>query len=462
MEHDGTLSILEQRPAWGRLTTNTLWIYACPHDVDAGAIKQTLQDGFLSVARDFPWLAGQLTREGATATNSGLYKIVSRQEELQDIASSSVYVKDLRLDRSCPSMNALRRSNFDVNFFDESIFTPRPCFVMEPVFPTPILWIQATLIPDGGLVLDLSIPHNVVDGPAVMLVARWLSRACEKAPQSTEDIRVGNMPRRDIVALLGQSHVPGNELERQIVPPPDPNAAPFVPPRGLWSTYRLPRASVVELKQTAHATRTSEYISTDDALTAFVWQAVARARLPRFDANAATTNMRSFNVRRVLGLPENLPGCLQNSIYTTLTMGQVASLPLGAVASHLRNTVTNASPSLEYTTRSLATALSRLEDKTKLATAAKLNNSKDVLSSSPLAANAMEFGFGLNLGTSEAVSPTRMVPYEAMTWVTPSGSEGDMNITLCLAKEDLVRLDKDSFFKHYTQQAESHASRARL
>lgn len=462
MEHDGTLSLLEQRPAWGKLNTNYLWIYTCPRDADATTVKQTLQHGFLSVAKDFPWLAGHLIREGFTATNSGLFKVVPRDEKLQDIASSSVHVKDLRLDPSCPSMDALGRAKFDVNMLDEAIFAPRPWFVMEPVFPVPMLLLQATFIPAGGLVVNLSLPHNVVDMAGVQHIARWLSVACGGATQSPEDVRIGNLPRRDIVPLLGQSYVPGDELERQTLPPPDPHAPPFVPPRGVWSSFRIPRASITELKKVANAARNSEYISTDDVLAAFMWQAVTRARLQRFDANSATTNMRSLNVRKVLGLPANMPGCLQNSIYTTLTMGQVANLPLGAVASHLRNTITNPSPSVEYTVRALATALSRLEDKTKLATSAKLDNSKDVLTSSHIAAEVYGFDFGLGFGKPEFVSPTSLVPYEGTIFMLPFTPERDVSVSVCLAQRDMTRLHQDSFFKRYAQLVGDNGSRAKL
>jgi trichothecene 3-O-acetyltransferase len=65
------------------------------------------------VSASFPWLAGKVVNEG-----SGIFKI----KPLQKIPRLAV--KDLRLDPSIPTMDALRRVNFPFSTLDEITIAP--------------------------------------------------------------------------------------------------------------------------------------------------------------------------------------------------------------------------------------------------------------------------------------------------------------------------------------------------
>lgn len=78
-------------------------------------------------------------------------------------------------------------------------------------------------------------------------------------------------------------------------------------------------------------------MSTDDALTALMWQCVTRACGQREDTEAeGSICARAIGVRPFLGLPLNYPGMMQNVTYTKASPRELKNSSLGALASKLR------------------------------------------------------------------------------------------------------------------------------
>jgi hypothetical protein len=216
-----------------------------------------------------------------------------------------------------------------------------------------------------------------------------------------------------------------------------------------WETFTFQSTAIAELKAKATATRTTKYVSTDDAFSAFLWQSLARVRLQRLGADKTSTVARACNARRFLGIPSNYPGLVQNTIYSRLSLGELAGLPLGAVASILRDAVASESPSVEFYTRAVATVLSRSADKGCLKVAAWMDRSSDVLLSSFTAIEAYHQDFELGLGRAEAVRLNNLVNHEGMMFFLPAEPSGDITVAMCLMDEDLVRLREDKLFGQY-------------
>lgn len=87
--------------------------------------------------------------------------------------------------------------------------------------------------------------------------------------------------------------------------------------------------AVREIKATATATCTSSFVSTDDSLSAFVWQSVARARMPRLTSETISKAARAIGVRKVLGIPSDYPGLVQNNLFHQLPLLELSTCPLG-------------------------------------------------------------------------------------------------------------------------------------
>lgn len=443
MDADGTLNIFEQRPFWERLVSNIALCFQLSEAADTTAITATLQAGFEGLASGFPWVAGQVINEGRNLQdgNSGVFKIVPRSER------PKIIVKDHTQTPSVPSMQSLRQAGYAFALLDEAVFAPRPAFTLIPPSEKAVFLIQANFV-TGGLVLVFSGAHAVMDGPGQAQLLRWFSKACHNEAYTAAELEVGNMSRRNMIPLLDSTYQPGEELTPQI---------PLTPTAGLvfprvpctWATFQIPSQSVVEIKATASVTRTTAYLSSDDALSAFVWQAVARARLHRLDPSTTSTAGRAINARQAVGVPPDYPGLLQHNLFHPLTLHELTTLPLGATASLLRSSLISTNPSLTFSTRALATALSRSPDKSAFRITANTDLSTDLLLSSSNVSGAYHLDFAMGHGPAEAVRLTRQVTFESMAYLLLTASDGEATVALCLRDADLAALVADEAFgKH--------------
>ncbi|KAM0721796.1 hypothetical protein Q7P37_002721 [Cladosporium fusiforme] len=449
MDTNDCLNILEQRPGWARLTTNIAWCFSRPEGKDISQLIETLQNGFEKLAASFPWVAGQVINEGCdpAKNNTGVYRIVERS------TGPEVIVRDHRGAPSVPDFHELKRAGFSTQLLDEAIFAPRPTLALEPGVVNAILLVQANIISDG-FILVFSGNHSAMDMPGQTQVIRWFDKACRGEPFGKEELEIGNAPRRNMIPLLDSSYKLGHELLDQTLPNASTTSPPMkasAPVRPHWATFCFPSASVAALKATADATRTSAYVSTDDALSAFLWQSISRSRLHRLDPNSLCTAGRAMNARRALDVPPQYPGLVQNTLFHKLTLSELADLPLGVVASVLRDRVTCSSPSVSYYTRALATALSRSADKGFLKVAARLDWTKDVLLTSHASMRAYDLDFSLRWGMAEAVRHTRLVELEGLTYLLPAAPSGDIAVTICLREEDLYHLRADGLMLKYAE-----------
>jgi hypothetical protein len=334
------------------------------------AIINTLSNGLERLSASFPWVAGRVVNEGSSEGNSGIFKI----KPLEKIPR--LVVKDLRYDPSIPTMDALRRANFPFSMLDETIIAPRNTLPGSPdesaSASTPVFLLQANFI-TAGLLLTFNGQHQVMDMVGQGQIIHLLSKACRNEQFTSEELSSGNLERRNLIPLLDDSYKQGSELAHQIVKlsPSQPSngadghPAPPTPPKCTWTYFTFNPTSLTALKSLAGKTisNPSDYISTDDALSAFIWQSVVRARLPRLNPTAQSTFARSVDVRRYLDISHTYPGLVNNMTYHTYTLQKLIEEPLGVVASQLRSALDPKTSNLGYNTRALATFLNRSPDK---------------------------------------------------------------------------------------------------
>ncbi|KAH7911394.1 transferase family-domain-containing protein [Hygrophoropsis aurantiaca] len=456
--HD--LNILEQIPYHINTQITLCFPVADDSSESHAAIIRTLTNGLERLFASFPWLAGKVVRvnKGTDPGSSGILKIQPLEPGIPHLI-----VKDLRDGTSMPTMDVLRRADFPMCMLDENIIAPRKTLFFESASEsdpaTPVFLVQANFI-TGGLLLTFDSHHNATDKSGQDQIMRLFSKACCNEQFTSDELSSGNLPRRDLIPLLddAQNYTPGPELVRHIVDlaPSHPADAP-PPPKCTWAYFTFPPTALATLKSRATETLTpaAGYISTDDALTAFIWQSATRARLPRLqsDPTAApvSTLARAINVRRYLGIPQMYPGAAVNMTYHTYAPQTLIEAPLGGIAAQLRAAVDPKTSDLGHHTRALATLLYRTQDKNTVSFIAALDFSADVVVSSWAQVGCWGLDFGLRLGGAEAVRRPRFEGVEGLVYLMPRAAGGEGVVAVCLRDEDMERLREGAEFGEYAR-----------
>jgi trichothecene 3-O-acetyltransferase len=449
------LDIIGQQPGLNMYTQLCL-CFSVPDICSQSAIIETLKHGLERLSASFPWAAGQVVNEGSSKLNSGIFNIKS----LDDIPQFTV--KDLTGDASVPTMQTMKGASFPFTMLDESIFAPRttvPGSHNETVSAsTPVFLLQATFIA-GGLVLTFLGQHQVMDIAGLGQVMYLFSKACRNEDFTREELLSGNLPRHNIIPLLEDSYKPGPELDDQIVKEgplqqsvekTSSRPAPS-PPEKDCAYFTFTPTSLGELKglATNSIPNSSEYISTDDALSAFIWQSLSRVRLSRLQPTDSTAFARAVDVRRLFNIPKTYPGIIHNMTYHRYTLQKIVEEPLGVVASQLRWAIDPKTTELEFTTRALATFLERSPDKSSVSFLARFNTSSDIMLSSWARENCYSLDFGLGLGKPEAVRRPRFSPNRTLVYFMPMALDGEIAVGIFTRKEDMERLREDDQFMKF-------------
>ncbi|ROV97351.1 hypothetical protein VMCG_06910 [Cytospora schulzeri] len=217
----------------------------------------------------------------------------------------------------------------------------------------------------------------------------------------------------------------------------------------VWAYLAFPSISLSSLKSLATKTLFSEtFVSTDDVLTAFIWQAITRTRQARLQqqqrdsSSPATTLTRNVDVRRHFGLPSTYPGLVTTASSHTYPADElVSSRDLGSIASGLRAALNR--DSLVRSTRVQATAISRDQDaEAKKSIAATSDPCLDVRVSSWAKEDFYDLDFGPLLGRPEVVRRPRFVDgaREGLVYFIPKNRDGEIVVGLCLRGDDVERL----------------------
>ncbi|KAL0577276.1 hypothetical protein V5O48_004704 [Marasmius crinis-equi] len=434
------LDILGQQPLLGIYTQICLCFPIEDSEASHSAIIDVLKNALARLTASFPWVAGQVVRRDA-----GVFRIEPYEE------TPRLVIRDLRKDATIPSMDALRRANFPFRMLDESIIAPRNTIPTpdEASLPSPVLVLQANLITEG-LVLAIVAQHQTMDMTGQGQIIHLLSKACRDEGFTSEELSVGNLDRHELVPLLDESYRPGPEISRSIVqPPPSYPEAPPPPPHSTWLYFSFPHASLAALKSKATETLPSGFISTDDTLSAFVWQSIARARLHRLKPTDEVTFGRAVDVRQALGIPKTYPGLMQNMVYHTTTLHELLEMPLGVLASQFRSILDP--KALAHNTRALTTFLDRSLDKSTVSFAATLDLAKDFMLSSWAKIDSCELDFGFGLGKPESVRRPQFIPVESLGYLMPKTLDGEIALAVCVRDEDMEGLKTDKEFKKYGQ-----------
>ncbi|KAI6372908.1 hypothetical protein MCOR25_003592 [Pyricularia grisea] len=452
------LDILGQQPFFQHLYTQITLGFSLSTETNIQPIIDQLQTGIKRAADTFPWIAGQVVNHGASAGNTGTFNI-------SHLAGAPFFTtNDLRDDSSSPSFEAMKSAGFPMEMLDQSVVSERKTFATDDG-PREVLSVHAVFV-KGGLLLTFAASHATMDASGQGQVIAMIAKACRGDIFSSEEIRIGNMARENLVPLLGDDYTPGPEVsssqmskEKSETATAEDATTTIPPPSGRWAYFNFSPSSLADLKDSATSTlpedSTVPFLSTDDAITAFIWQSITRARLPRLENPSEKVKLtRAVDVRKYFNVPATYPGLLQVlNFHSREPQELVQPSSLGAVAGEMRSALfTTAKTGQEWDlvgrTRALATILSRSADKSGISLTASVDPSKDVMLSSWMLLKSLfeDADFGPSIGKPVMIRRPSFDFVEGLIYLLPEMPEGGIALAISLRDEDMERLRKDQDF----------------
>lgn len=445
------LDIMGRHRDLRKMYTNICYVFSLPHldyqtdvpdelsfiDVvysrdEVDRVQRTLRKGLEKLSVAFPWLAGQV-REGIEAFQPTIQLQTGVRPDL--------------------SMNTLRDAKWSMQGLDPATYVP--CALVarrssDLPDTMPVLMVKAVFIAEG-VVLTFSANHAAMDATGQAAVIALFNKACSGAEFTAEDLQQG---RRSVLHPSRWRRTDTDEdLEAEIKLNLDRAPAltdltlplPLLPPRLVWAYFQADLASLKLLKKKALES-TPGFVSTDDALTALVWQSITRARGLNPSIKSALT--RDVDMRRIMRLPDTYPGLMQNMAISMALAGDLTASSLGRLAADLHSKL--APETLERDMKAVMTLMSTRPQVSP--TTRYLRSCHDVLLTSWIKMECYNNGFGLELGKPEAVMMPRLPP-KGEGWVNfmPKCRDKGVIFGVCLQERDMQALKGDGPFAEYVQ-----------
>ncbi|KAF2107938.1 putative trichothecene 3-O-acetyltransferase [Lophiotrema nucula] len=433
------LDVLGSQPLLHNLYTQITFCFPVADPSLHPKIISTLTSGLERLSKSFPWLAGQVSE-----VSPALFKICPYK------SIPELTVNDLR-NSDYPPWNELKAAGFPFSMLDENIICSRTTLPDPTAEVSPVLLLQLNWV-EGGLLLSVIAAHSCTDMTGQAHIIHLLSKACYGEDFTDEEIADGNPDRANIVPLLDGSYKPGPELDNQLIKQPEsqpeqiaPSAqvaepAPSMPPpmpNCSWAYITFSASSLVALKKLASTTLPSgtPFVSTDDVLTAFLWQRISHARSSRLPASQTVRFARAVDARSYLNVSPTYPGLLQNMTYNATTLSSLLASPLGAVAADFRRELD--AEDIRFRTQSLATYIRTSKESPPVSFAANIAPSSDIMLSSWAKVNCYSQDFNFGLGKPVSVRRPSFFPVEGLCYLMPKAQDGEIAAALCLRDEDL-------------------------
>lgn len=408
-------------------------------------VLATLDKSALKLLEAYPSLAGQVTKTGQTATNSGKYEIVPYSPHQ---GKSPILRKDCR--ELCPAYEYIAKADAPFTMLDGDILCPVKGmgYQYEAGTELPVFIAQANFV-EGGILLCVASMHNALDMNGQGTVLKMFAAAGRGEEYDLKLLAAGNREADTIVPLLKPGEPSANH--DVMLRPSTLNAAPRPqsPPRPIeWHYWRFSAKQLEDLKKEASSGRT--WVSTNDALTAFLVQRLTSVRIRegRVANDEIVQLHRAVDSRSVLNPPVQ-PGYLGHLVVTADTTWrsaqELAGASLADVAVESRDSLKQVD---DHYVRSLATLINKTEDKTTIFYGASAKPGRDFICSSWAQLhwlNACDFGKGL--GAPDFVRRARMSPVPDLSYIMPKNRNGDMFLATCLFHEDFVGLANDEAWR---------------
>lgn len=330
--------------------THLLYTFSTPDGVSQNEVCAKLERAIVEIREQVPWMGGRVINYGKTNKCSGTYRVVScpppkRSIEVRDLSREAASYADIKARKAPMSM------------LNSTLLTPVSSFPTRfedsDQDPAQVLRVQASII-KGGMIIDFAIHHNMADGTGLYGLVRLVAAKMRGESVSRAILREANRDRRGLIPLLGP-HEPlldhGHHKR-----PPVTTKAPLItsPEPAAYHIFRITTRNIQKLKDLASdggrdkmepnclpsdnfspAAPTPSFVSSDDAISAFIWQryaGVALARCPgrqtKEDEARPSRFSRAVDGRRAAGLTREYLGVTVHNATSWLTLGELVRAPL--------------------------------------------------------------------------------------------------------------------------------------
>jgi hypothetical protein len=306
------------------------------------------------------------------------------------------------------------------------------------------------------MLLDVAAQHNIMDASGMLQLLRLVAKAMRGEDFSPQELDEGNRDRRDMVRLLGPDEPP---IDHSAFSRPSllDKKIPAVPaPHGRWTTFCFTKQKLAELKALASDSvgfdPSIAFISTNDALTAFIWKRISAVRLRRLQRPDAISKFtRAVDARSAVKIPREYLGHMVYNSFTRLTFKELEEAPLSVLASLMRKNLKN--DVTEYSVRSFVTLLANTPDKTTIMYGGDMDRELDVGFTSIAQSDMYSVGFGV-LGKPQLLRRPHFIPKTTTVYLLPKTEGGDIESLMCLSEEDMAELKEDEEWQKYSQTIE--------
>lgn len=462
------------------LQSYTQGIYFFPQrpEVTRDEIVSSLENAITKVRKAIPWMGARVVNEGKGPGSSGHYRAVP-------CPAPQLPLFVLDVSEEFPEYSVFQQHKASLSLLPNARrLTTVPGFPhkvdVQPDQEVAYSTLLQVNFVRGGVLLSINTQHNLADAGGFFLLIKAVAMAMRGEEFPVSLIAAANRDRRNAVPLLG----PGEPLldhSNQIRPPvtaKDPVASTakarnhvfhFSPAalaaiKEMASTHEGAQADVKvkDGSQNGGAPPAVRFISTDDAICAFYWKHLTRARGYGDQHNQGsqkkTRFTRQMDGRRVMGLPADYTGVMSHTAICTLDAHEVASgWPLRDVAAALRGALDAASTA--YHLRSIATLVAGTADRSTITYTGAFDPGLDVGSSSWRSfgsAGGVGGGggafpdFGPLLGRPEFLRRPPTLPFPGTVMLFPS-ADGGCDANACLTEGEFAALAADAEWNEHVE-----------
>ncbi|PSR81489.1 hypothetical protein BD289DRAFT_439022 [Coniella lustricola] len=435
--------------------SHVLYFFPMPEGVTPQQIVQSLETAVSKVRREIPWMGARIINEGRREGSSGIYKVVPCPQQPRQ----AVDVGFLLNNEAVADYDEFRRLQAPQSITPTAMLIPVPAFpqrmeVDSDDQPAHVVRVQVNFIP-RGVIIDFAIAHNVADAGGHFGLVKLIACAMRGEEFPRPMIEAANKDRRNVITLLHPDEplLDHSRHYRRCLSIKAPLApeAPSDPAR--YHVFRFSPANMAKIK--AIATQPGgfdpdlPFISTDDALCAFIWKHFISARSKRHSPCTRSRFGRQMDGRKLVGLSPDYMGEMAHNMEAVLTFKELTQSPLSTIASHLRKCLNQANTL--YHLRSFATFIDREPDKSTITYAGEFNPNTDVGCSSIRGLQGVFPNFGKFLGTPEFIRRPPSIPFPSTVVLFPGSPLGDCDAVACLTDEDFKVLNACSDWTEHVE-----------
>jgi hypothetical protein len=437
-----------------RVISRRLLIFQQTDSADFSATRQLLEQAFHSTVKAVPFLATVIVSKNDPSN------AIQDPWEVRP-ASASLFTSDLRTDseldletlrnRSFPTA-ALTWAKLGGNEVLPDVDNPVPAFVM-----------QATFVPNNGIILSFAVNHIVMDGTGTSRVIEIFADRCRALDSSSPPMIIPTEKELDRKAVypwkwdeepsFDSMKLPA-PFEILDHPPPAPKPIALKTPTDTNIIFCFKKEAVAQLKTDASVCSEPvegvSYISSLDSIFALLWRSImaARHKLGIIRADDEAGIWLTMNIRSKFGIPVHYIG---NMILFTQKYIPVSKLigndGLANAAHMIRGQYTNHTDKedLEQIIKAFTKA-----DRPSRVTSGPINrHTSDCFTTSWRSFDYKAFDWGSTLGTFETFRMPDVGMTSGVVTPYPPRSDGIWEVGAVLDGRVIELLSEDKTLLHY-------------